>query len=64
MVRGLPRPSSLQLGIEISGKTMGARGLMRIRITDEGLWKSQVRGMNYSTFVSLYELIGNPFDMF
>jgi hypothetical protein len=24
----LPRPSSLQLGIEVSGKTMGARGLM------------------------------------
>ena len=27
----LPRPSSLQLGIEISGKTMGARGLMGMR---------------------------------
>jgi hypothetical protein len=44
----LPRPSSLQLGIEISGKIMGARCLMgvrltrpRVRITDEGLWKSQ-----------------------
>jgi hypothetical protein len=42
----LPRPSSLQLGIEISGKTMGAWGLMgmsqpRVRKTDEGLWKSQ-----------------------
>ena len=37
----LPRPSSLQLGIEISGKTMGARGLTRARMTDEGLWKSQ-----------------------
>jgi hypothetical protein len=28
--KNLPRPSSLQLGIEISGKTMGARGLMGI----------------------------------
>ena len=44
----LPHPSSLQLGIEISGKTMVARGLMgmrltrpRVRMTDEGLWKSQ-----------------------
>jgi hypothetical protein len=27
----LPRPSSLHLGIEISGKTMGARGLMGMR---------------------------------
>jgi hypothetical protein len=26
--KNLPRPSSLQLGIEISGKTMGARCLM------------------------------------
>jgi hypothetical protein len=28
---GLPRPSSLQFGIEISGKTMGALGLMGMR---------------------------------
>ena len=31
VVNDLPRSSSLQLGIEISGKTMGARGLMGMR---------------------------------
>jgi hypothetical protein len=37
-----------QLGIEISGKTMGARCLMGM--TDEGLWKSQRED---STFIVL-----------
>ena len=37
----LPRPSSHQFRIEISGRTMacGANGRPR---TDEGLWKSQL----------------------